>query len=152
MFRLIVTNDEEVVRFARERGAGVFSAEKFPESVEQVVVEKGNNPSTMGYALLRALNVKPNVRGYQYLKFVIEMCEQDPAYHTKPTTKEIYPDCAKQFDTTGGRVERAIRNAIEVSFHDNPGKYSEIFGGKFIKAPTNSEFIALVSEYIVNHK
>ena len=30
MFRLIVTNDEEVVKFARERGAGVFIAEKLP--------------------------------------------------------------------------------------------------------------------------
>ena len=44
MFYLIVTNDEEVVRFAREHGAGVFTAKKIPESVETVVSEKNNTP------------------------------------------------------------------------------------------------------------
>lgn len=152
MFRLIVTNDEEVVRYARERGAGVFSAEKFPESVEQVVVEKGNNPSAVVYDLLRALNITPNVKGYHYLKFILEMCEKDPTYHSKPITKEIYPDCARNFDTTSSRVERAIRHAIESSYDSNPEKFPQVFGGDFPKEPTNSEFIGLVSEYIARYK
>ncbi len=152
MFRLIVTNDEEVVRFARERGAGVFTAEQFPESVEQVVVEKDIEPSNVAYDLLRALNIKPNIKGYHYIKYMMEMCENDPTYHAKPTTKEIYPDCAKRFDTKPNRVERAVRHAIEGSFDSDPEKYSEIFGGEFPKEPTNSEFIGLISEYILRHK
>ena len=154
MFRLIVTNDEEVIRFARERGAGVFTTEKFPESVERVVVEGENETklSNVIYDLFRKLNIKPNVKGYHYLKCLMEMCEQDPTYHARPITKEIYPDCAKKFGTTASRVERAIRHAIEGSFDSVPEKYSEIFGGEFPKEPTNSEFIGLVSEYIARHK
>ena len=32
-------------------------------------------------------------------------------------TKELYPEIASKFDTTVSRVERAIRNAIEVSWN-----------------------------------
>lgn len=151
MFRLIVTNDEEVVKFARERGAGVFTAEQFPERIVPVVVEKGDGQTNMAYEFLRALGVKPNIKGYQYIKFLIEMCEVDLTYHTKPITKEIYPECAKKFRTTPSRVERAIRHAIEGSFREAPKKYSAIFGRAFGKEPTNSEFIGLISEYIANH-
>ena len=104
------------------------------------------------YDLFRALNIKPNINGYHYLKCLMEMWEQDPNYLTRPITKELYPDCARKFGTTASHVERAIRHAIELSFDSNPEKYSEIFGGDFPKEPTNSEFIGLISEYIARHK
>ena len=65
-------------------------------------------------------------------------------------TKELYPAIAKKNGTTPSRVERAIRHAIEVAW--NRGKIEtidQLFGytvqhdkGK----PTNSEFIALISD------
>ena len=65
-------------------------------------------------------------------------------------TKELYPAIAKKNNTTPSRVERAIRHAIEVAW--NRGKIETIdklFGytvqhdkGK----PTNSEFIAIISD------
>ena len=65
-------------------------------------------------------------------------------------TKELYPAIAYKNNTTPSRVERAIRHAIEVAW--NRGKIETIdklFGytvqhdkGK----PTNSEFIALISD------
>jgi two-component system response regulator (stage 0 sporulation protein A) len=67
-------------------------------------------------------------------------------------TKVLYPTIAKRFDTTASRVERAIRHAIEVAW--SRGKMDtidELFGytvnnGK--GKPTNSEFIALITDKI----
>ena len=67
-------------------------------------------------------------------------------------TKILYPTLAKKFKTTPSRVERAIRHAIEVAWNrGNIETINKIFGytvntnkGK----PTNSEFIALISDKI----
>ena len=67
-------------------------------------------------------------------------------------TKILYPSIAKKYMTTSSRVERAIRHAIEVAW--SRGKMEtldELFGytisvGK--GKPTNSEFIALISDKI----
>ena len=152
MFHLIVTNDEEVVRFARGRGAGVFMADRLPEGTAPVAAQVTGQKSSMVHELLRRMDVRPNIKGYDYLKFLMEKCEQDYSYHKRSFTKVIYPECAEKFHTTSSRVERAIRHALTLSFEKAPEKYSEVFGGKFTSAPTNSEFIGLVSEYFVNSK
>ena len=67
-------------------------------------------------------------------------------------TKILYPAIAKHYQTTPSRVERAIRHAIEVAW--SRGKMDtidDLFGytintGK--GKPTNSEFIALISDKI----
>ena len=67
-------------------------------------------------------------------------------------TKVIYPKVAKMHQTTSSRVERAIRHAIEVTWErGNADVLLKVFGytisaekGK----PTNSEFIALISDKI----
>ena len=72
-------------------------------------------------------------------------------------TKVLYPTIAKKYNTTTSRVERAIRHAIEVAW--SRGKMDtidELFGytinhGK--GKPTNSEFIALITDKIrLDHK
>lgn len=152
MFQLIVTNDEEVVKFARERGAGVFTAEKCPEEITTVTDHMTSRTVLNVHELLRELNIKPNIKGYRFIKFLMERCEADPDYHKRAITREIYPECAERFDTTPTSVERTIRHALDQSFGEVPEKYSQIFGGTFTKAPTNSELIGLVSEYFVNNK
>ena len=64
----------------------------------------------------------------------------------------LYPSIAKKNQTTASRVERAIRHAIEVAWsRGRVDTIDELFGytvnnkkGK----PTNSEFIALISDKI----
>ena len=59
-------------------------------------------------------------------------------------------DIAKKYQTTPSRVERAIRHAIEVAWNrGNTDTLNSMFGytintGK--GKPTNSEFIALISD------
>ena len=67
-------------------------------------------------------------------------------------TKVLYPQVARTFSTTPSRVERAIRHAIEVAW--SRGKMDtidEMFGYTIHNGkgkPTNSEFIALITDRI----
>lgn len=102
-------------------------------------------------SIIHDVGVPAHIKGYQYLREAIIMCVNDNEM-LNSITKILYPSIAKKFQTTPSRVERAIRHAIEVAW--NRGKMEtidELFGytinvekGK----PTNSEFIALISDKI----
>ena len=99
--------------------------------------------------IIHEIGVPAHIKGYQYLRDAIMMVVQDMEL-LGAITKELYPAIAKKNNTTPSRVERAIRHAIEVAW--NRGKIETIdrlFGytvqhdkGK----PTNSEFIAIISD------
>src|SRR5690625_4662552 len=86
---------------------------------------------------------------YLYLREAITMVYHDIEL-LGSITKVLYPDIAKEFNTTSSRVERAIRHAIEVAWsRGNIEAISSLFGYtvSVSKAkPTNSEFIAMVAD------
>lgn len=101
--------------------------------------------------ILQDLGVPAHTIGYLFLKDAICMVLQDGKYMNK-ITKNLYPMIAEQHDSTPSRVERAIRNSIELTLQQgNPDALSKCFGhrvkGEHAKL-TNSEFIALLSEKI----
>ena len=65
-------------------------------------------------------------------------------------TKALYPQVAKKFNTTASRVERAIRHAIEVAWDRGDLEVLQKYFGYTVSnikgKPTNSEFIALISD------
>ena len=65
-------------------------------------------------------------------------------------TKLLYPTVAKKYSTTASRVERAIRHAIEVAWdRGDTDVLNGIFGYTIASGkgkPTNSEFIAMISD------
>jgi two-component system response regulator (stage 0 sporulation protein A) len=101
--------------------------------------------------MLHEIGIPAHIKGYQYLRDAIIMTVDDQEM-LGAITKILYPEIAKKHKTTSSRVERAIRHAIEVAW--NRGKLEtieEMFGytintGK--GKPTNSEFIALISDKI----
>ena len=101
--------------------------------------------------IIHEVGVPAHIKGYQYLREAILMCIEDMDM-LNSITKILHPEIAKHYQTTPSRVERAIRHAIEVAW--NRGKMDTIdnlFGytidtGK--GKPTNSEFIALISDKI----
>ena len=99
--------------------------------------------------ILHNIGVPAHIRGYHYIREAILMAVEDIDI-LNYITKELYPAIAKKCDTTSSRVERAIRHAIEVAW--NRGKTEEIdkyFGYTINNTkgkPTNSEFIALISD------
>ena len=101
--------------------------------------------------IIHDVGVPAHIKGYQYLREAIIMSVLDMDM-LNSVTKVLYPEVAKKFKTTPSRVERAIRHAIEVAW--SRGKVDtieELFGytvsiGK--GKPTNSEFIALITDKI----
>ncbi len=99
---------------------------------------------------LRSIGVPPHIKGYQYLRKAIIMCVSDITV-LDFITKQLYPDIAKMFNTTSDRVERAIRHAIETAWvRGKSSIVEEVFGYSNLNniRPTNSEFIATVSDKI----
>lgn len=97
------------------------------------------------------MGVPAHLRGYHYLREAIILSGRDMEV-VSSVTKLLYPTIAKRFHTTDQKVERAIRNAIEVSWlRGNIETFEDLFGysadnGK--GRPTNSEYIARVADKI----
>lgn len=97
------------------------------------------------------LGIPAHLRGYQFLRSAVQMCVEDMEL-VGSVTKLLYPDLAKLYQTTDTKIERAIRNAIEVSWdRGNSELFEELFGysnDQNYTRPTNSEYIAVVADYI----
>lgn len=98
---------------------------------------------------LGELGIPRHTLGYIYLRQGITMVIKDPTL-AKGLTKKLYPTLAQQNDTTPSRVERAIRNAIQIML--DRGKV-EVLNDYFSWGirdpwgrPTNREFISIVSD------
>lgn len=101
--------------------------------------------------LMLELGIPAHLKGYQYLRTAITMCVEDMEL-IGSVTKLLYPELAKQYMTTVQKIERAIRNAIEVSWERGNGElFEKLFGYSNSVAhnrPTNSEYIASVADYV----
>lgn len=101
--------------------------------------------------IIHEIGVPAHIKGYQYLRDAIVMSVNDMDM-LNSITKILYPTIAKKYQTTSSRVERAIRHAIKVAW--SRGKMDtidEMFGYTIHNGkgkPTNSEFIALITDRI----
>lgn len=130
--------------------------------LEQIISESGaplNSDTTFSLAVqrkatevLQSLGVPPHIKGFLYLKEAIVMvCEDE--IHLMRITKSLYPGIATRYHSTPQRVERSIRNAVDLTFERGNSelfnKYfktvTPIHGGRI----TNGEFIAYLSNYVL---
>lgn len=90
-----------------------------------------------------------HIKGYMYLRTAI-MKTYDNIDILGQVTKVLYPEIARNYNTTSSRVERAIRHAIEVAWNrGNTEAIDDIFGYTVSASkskPTNSEFIAMIAD------
>lgn len=97
------------------------------------------------------MGIPAHLKGYHYLREAIILSGKDMEA-VSSVTKLLYPTIAKRFKTTDQKVERAIRNAIEVSWtRGNIDTFEELFGysvGTGKGRPTNSEYIARIADKI----
>lgn len=116
---------------------------------EKVLSRQELEQAISGFML--ELGVPAHLRGYQYLRSAVEMCAEDMEL-VGSVTKLLYPDLARMYHTTDQKIERAIRNAIEVSWErGNSELFERLFGysnSNEYSRPTNSEYIATVADYI----
>lgn len=101
--------------------------------------------------IIHQVGIPAHIKGYHYLRTAIMLSVNNDEM-INSITKLLYPTVAKQYQTTSSRVERAIRHAIEIAWdRGDIDILTKIFSytvhtsrGK----PTNSEFIALIADYL----
>lgn len=97
------------------------------------------------------IGVPAHLRWYHYLRAAILISGKDMEV-VSSVTKLLYPTIAKRFKTTDQKVERAIRNAIEVSWQrGNAETFERMFGYSVQTGrnrPTNSEYIARIADKV----
>lgn len=117
---------------------------------QQTMLSRRDLEKTISEFMLE-LGIPVHLRGYQFLRSAVEMCVEDMEL-VGSVTKLLYPDLARLYQTTDTKIERAIRNAIEVSWdRGNCELFEELFGycnSPDYTRPTNSEYIAVVADYI----
>ena len=93
--------------------------------------------------IMLEIGVPAHLKGYHYLRDAIILSGKD---------MEVVSSVTKHFRTTDQKVERAIRNAIEVSWsRGNVETFEKIFGYSVASGrtrPTNSEYIARIADNI----
>lgn len=101
--------------------------------------------------LLSALGVPPHFKGYVYLRDAITSVVLEPELLGAVTTA-LYPQVAKQRNTTSTKVERAIRHAIESTWIKGNLQFIDELFAHTVDAdkgkPTNSSFIARLADHV----
>lgn len=96
--------------------------------------------------ILNSINIPTHVSGYEYLSYAIKLCLNNNNLLDN-ITKELYPEIAKNFNSTKERVERSIRNAIEIAYSESGITLNNI---KYDKKPKNSQIIKDIITLINN--
>jgi two-component system response regulator (stage 0 sporulation protein A) len=113
------------------------------------VIRTRSDLEVMISEIMHQVGVPAHIKGYQYLREAIILSIEDTEMISS-VTKVLYPTVAKTFKTTPSRVERAIRHAIEVAWDRGDVDVLSSYFGYTIQnqrgKPTNSEFIAMISD------
>lgn len=132
---------EEIVERVR-MVANTTTAEKEEKIKEQ-------DMETAITEIIHEIGVPAHIKGYSYIREAIMLVLKDNDI-INSITKQLYPSVAKVYNTSPSRVERAIRHAIEVAWdRGDTETINKIFGFTINQSkgkPTNSEFIAMISD------
>ena len=100
---------------------------------------------------LHYVGVPANLQGFHYLRTAILLAIENEDILNR-ITKELYPSVAARHKTTASRAERSIRHAIESAWDRGDIEVLASYFGFSVQnqrgKPTNSEFIALISDRI----
>ncbi len=132
-----------------------MAAEKLYYEKEIWNSEPGNQSlSEIIQEILLSIGIPPNIYGYAYITYAVELLLRDSEYQHY-VTKGLYVDIASKYKTTPSRVERAIRHAINVAWlHGNTDLIHHIFRNCVRPdkgVPSNSVFLARFYYYIKNY-
>ncbi len=135
----IIEKDEEPCVRMNVPAAAETKNDSTPREIDERMVKK----------LLKELGVPVNIKGYRYICNAIVCLSKEKEMKI---SLGLYPKVAKEFGTTGSRVERAIRHAVERTFErGNYDVINEVFGSKVSATKgklTNSEFMYACIEYL----
>lgn len=106
--------------------------------------------STKLHEVLLTIGIPPNLLGYSYILYALELILLNPLY-LNAITKKLYIDIGKKYDTSPASVERAIRTAINAGWlHGNIDYIDCVFRNCVnpVKGvPSNSLFLSRLFYY-----
>lgn len=127
---------EKIIDILKTTGAANTATKNVEEEISTILCEIG---------------VPEHIRGHRYSVYAIKVAVENQDI-IDAITKELYPTVAEKFNTTGSRVERAIRHGIECAWDRCDFEVIEKYFGATISAskgkPTNSEFIARIANIV----
>ena len=97
---------------------------------------------------LRPLGVTRCYKGFHHVCFSIHLAVTDD-FRMEAVTKEIYTETAIHFGCKWTAVERNIRTVVARAWQVNPSLLCRMAGYPLDGTPTASEFIEIVSSYIL---
>lgn len=122
------------------------------EASKQMSQLKSCNLKSRVTAVMHEIGIPAHLLGHRYLRFAIQVAVNDISVLSS-VTRDLYPAVAKEFQTTPGRVERAIRHAIEVAWDRGDLDTLQQWFGWTVSStkckPTNSEFIAMIADKLL---
>ncbi len=131
---------ERIIQILSWKGVGIQAQYEQQENLNIIVTD-----------ILHQIGVPAHVKGYQYVREAIILAVENPDM-LNSVTKILYPTVAKRFKSTSSRVERAIRHAIEIAWDRGDVDVLNSYFGYTIQSqrgkPTNSEFVAMISDKI----
>ena len=151
--------DEKIKNKVLQAGATIYSLKPFDIQklssdlktlcAKNKAQHRDSNIEWLVTDVIHQIGVPAHIKGYQYLREAIMISIDDLAI-INAVTKKLYPMVAQKFETTSSRVERAIRHAIEVAWDRGDLDTLDAYFGYTIQSsrgkPTNSEFIAMISD------
>lgn len=140
----------DMIEFMRRLKQFASGKEPEPANMNAKYLESPENTEALIVGHMKDFGVPVHVKGYQYILDAIVLVLKEPSVLGR-VTKSIYMPIADQHDTTASRVERSIRNAIDLAFargnHLLLQKTFKIDENQEKKV-SNSEFIAGIAERI----
>ncbi len=98
--------------------------------------------------LIRSLGIGATYRGYRYLSYGIKLCAGDEDY-LLAISKLLYPEIARQFDTTSSSVERDIRTVVSTCWERGNRLYLQEIALHPLQAkPTSGEFLDILVSHL----
>jgi len=167
---LTVFGQESVIRRSVELGADYFIlkpvdfnmlVDRIRQLSDEVSLQhyvhenKKRNLDTDVTNIIHEIGIPVHVKGYHYLREAIIMAHNDTSL-LGALTKELYPKIADKFKTTPSKVERAIRNAIQLACDKgNLEMIYNIFGYTMNTDRdklTNGQFISAIADKLILEK
>ena len=109
------------------------------------------DPEYLIRELLLELGVPDHLVGHPYVVQALLLIIEDRSYLDNITTR-LYPQLAVTYKTTTGRVERAIRHLVELTWTRGNWDVLNRYFGNSVKPdkakPTNSEFLARLANVV----
>lgn len=140
------TEKQLLEKIREEKSCNITLKEEKPKEDKNT---EAVNLECMVTEIIHQIGIPAHIKGYHYLRYAIIISVNDTEM-TNSITKMLYPAVATEYKTTASRVERAIRHAIELAWDRGDVEVLNSVFGYTIRntrgKPTNSEFIALISD------